>query len=293
MIRKTTHHQFDAMALENDKLEVKTLPQLGFKIASIRDKEKDFEFLFQPAKKSYEKAEYAGDFSKYDTSGLDDAAPSIDPCPYPFDKDNIMVDHGDVWSLEWDVKEEGNALVGSVKLPSLPLQLTRKVELDDNEVILSYEMKNLADEEVYYLWTLHGLNYFNDQTELVFPEELKNYINVQNDEEWDFDIHKLGEYPKDHTFKYYFTDKIEKGETTLLYPDVNRSYTICFDPNKTPYLGVWVTTGGFKGECNVAMEPCDGFYDTLERAYNNKKVTSVAPNGTNSWEIRIRIEPIK
>lgn len=54
-------------------------------------------------------------------------------------------------------------------------------------------------------------------------------------------------------------------------------------------MGVWLTTGGFKNEKNVAIEPCNGYYDSLEKAYENGKVDYVEGSSENKWNILIDI----
>lgn len=296
MIYNSKHYNMEAIALENDKIILKALPQLGFKICSIVDKKSNFEFLFQPTKKEYKLPEYGADFSAYDTSGIDDATPSIDPCDY-MNSGNILKDHGDVWSLAWNVKKiedknyKDGSIEGKVELPSLPLLLTRRISLDGNEIILDYKMENLSDDEIFYTWTFHGLNYYNEDTELEFPRNLQNYINVQNDEIWESHT-KLSSFKDNWTFKYYFTDSIKEGWASIKYNKEGLKYTITFDPDKIPYLGVWLTTGGFKGEKNVAIEPSNGFYDTLERARKNKKIPCLKAKEVDTWTVKLKIEEI-
>lgn len=288
MIKNTTHFNMDGLAIENENLRLIALPEHGFKIASIYHKKKDFEYLFQPSKKRYDLASHGADFSKYDTSGLDDCIPSIDPCKY-MDTDIDLVDHGDLWSIPWKVINTNGKIKGEVRLPSLPLLFVREISLEGKSIVLDYKVINDTDEDIYYLWTLHGLNYFNDFSRLEFSKDMVNYINVQNDESWDFDLKDLSAYPKDHTFKYYFTDEIEDGWALIDYRDKKTKYKVNFNPKDNPYMGVWITTGGFKNESNVALEPCNGFYDSLEKALDNKKVKSVKARSEDSWQIRIDI----
>lgn len=281
---------FDAIILENDNLKIAILPKLGFKIASIFNKEKELEYLFQPTKNEYNEAIHADGFEKYDTSGIDDCIPTIDVCKYPLDKEIILPDHGDTWSLKWDIVENSdNKAVGTVKLPSLPLQFTKSIELKENGLNIDYKVKNLSSEKVYYLWAFHGLLNYDEYTELEFEENLVNYINVQNDEVWDFDIFKLKNFKENHTFKYYFTDEIKEGFAIVNNTKEKSKFKMNFDPEKLPYMGVWLTTGGFKNEKNVAIEPCNGYYDSLEKAYENGKTDYVEANSENNWNIKIDI----
>ena len=228
MIKKEMQYNKETVTLENEKIIVRLIPELGNKVSSIYSKERDFEFLFQPTKGEFTDVEYGADFSTGSRCGLDDCIPSIDPCDYK-DTGIKMVDHGDTWSIPWNVIVEDNKVIGKVNLKTLPLEFQRTVSLNGNEILIEYQVKNLSDETHQYLWAFHGLNNFNDKTYLEFPKELNNYINVQNDEKWD-DIRNLGNFKKNWTFKYYFTDKIENGWATLVYPDKKLKYTIKFNP---------------------------------------------------------------
>lgn len=49
-----------------------------------------------------------------------------------------------------------------------------------------------------------------------------------------------------------------------------------YDVKKLPYLGVWVTAGGFEGDYNCALEPSDGFYDSVRKAGENGRLPVLA-----------------
>lgn len=76
----------------------------------------------------------------------------------------------------------------------------------------------------------------------------------------------------------------------LDYTDEKIKYTINYDPQINPYLGVWITKGGFKGEYNCALEPSNGFYDDLSRAYYNNKLSSLNSLEEREWTIFIEIK---
>lgn len=290
MIKKEMQYNMETTTLENDKLIVRILPEIGNTITSIYHKEKEFEFVFQPTDKKFTSVGYGSDFSTGMRSGIIDCIPSIDPCQYK-DTGIQMVDHGDVWALKWEEEINETRQTGKIKLNSLPLELTRKIELNDNIIKINYEVENLDTTDHQYLWAFHGLNNFDKDTILEFPESLKNYVNVQNDETWE-DITKLGNLKKDWTYKYYFTDEIKEGWTSLIYPNQKLKYTIKFDPKENPYLGVWVTTGGYMNEINIGVEPSNGYYDSLQKAIDNKKVKNIGPREIDKWTIELVIDEI-
>lgn len=287
------HLNVDAIIMKNEKLQVKLLPEIGFKIASIVYLPKQKEFLFQPTNKKYMYPNYRDKFEKYDTSGLDDVIPTIDECIYPNGKFKGMLlpDHGDVWSTKWDVDVFENKVVGHVMLKSLPLELTRSIEFSNDDTIkLNYIVKNLDDGDVYFIWALHGLNTFDDYTEFIFEEDMLDVINVHDNEDLSkINLKKLNSYENNRAYKYYFLNKLSKGEVGLNYIKEKLKYIIKYDPDVLPYLGIWVTKGGFKGEYNCAIEPSNGFYDSLFTAYQNNKLPCLSSHEEINWTIEIKI----
>ncbi|MGF0039884.1 hypothetical protein ACQRBF_03780 [Peptoniphilaceae bacterium SGI.131] len=285
--------EINTINLESADLKISLLPSLGFKISSIYHKKSKHEFVFQAQEEYKENIPYGSSFEKYDTSGIDDCLPTIDKCFYP-DTSIELPDHGEIWSRKFDEIsiDSQNRVSGRIKLKSLPLIFEKSINLNENTLSIDYRVINNTDKDYYYLWAFHGLLNFNEATELDFPKNLSNYINVQNDEVWNFDIKKLKNFKKDSTFKYYFTDEITEAWAKLKQIDKNLELKINFDPTTTPYMGVWITTGGFKGQNNLAIEPCNGFYDSLKSAVNNKKARKIKANSQDKFNIKLEIKEI-
>nr|WP_300002612.1 hypothetical protein [Tissierella sp.] len=293
-ITEGSHLGLKTINIDSKSLRLKVIPELGFKIASIVYKPLEKEFLFQPSKGKYDLPEFGGDFSKYDTSGLDEMLPTVDACIYPEEnfKGKILPDHGDLWSLAFDTEIEADKISGRVELKSLPLAFEKKISFKDETTIkMEYKVINLGDKKIFYLWTLHGLNNFDDYTELVFPKGVEEVLNVQGDEDLNqMDLKSLSAYEDGKSYKYYFLGDIKRGQAGLRYKKERLQYTIDYDSEINPYLGVWITKGGFKGEYNCAIEPSNGFYDSLELAYKNKKVASLEAGEEKSWTLLINID---
>ncbi|MEW8972605.1 MAG: hypothetical protein AB2375_00295 [Tissierellaceae bacterium] len=287
------HLNMDAIVMKNKCLEIKVLPRLGFKMAAILYRPKNKEFLFQPTEGKYQMPNYGDDFEKYDTSGLDEMIPTIEKCEYPVGdlKGNILPDHGDVWSVPWNIQILEDRIVGNIKLRSLPLEFIKTISFQgDSTIKMDYKVKNLSDREIYYIWALHGLNVFDDDTEFIFQDDMKNVINIHSNEDLDkIDLKYLKNYRNDRSYKYYFWGKFKTGEVGLDYTRDRIQYMIKYDTDIHPYLGVWITKGGFKGEYNCALEPSNGFYDSVSLAYENKMVPLLSSYGEDRWTIYIDI----
>ena len=97
MIEKTNFKGIEAIKLENNYLKVIIIPELGGKIASIYNIEKDFELLFQNKEDIYVKPKLYDAFEKFDASGFDDAFPTIDKCSVYINNKHIEYpDHGEM-----------------------------------------------------------------------------------------------------------------------------------------------------------------------------------------------------
>lgn len=290
-IKTEKHLNEDAFLLENDVLSVKILKNFGAKIASIYSKEKNFEFLFQPTKGEYEVPVLRDAFEKYDTSGADDMLPTIDECFYPNSYIKLP-DHGDVWAQKWNYEVEDNKLIAWIRSDSLKLILKRTMYLEDNALVLEYSLKNNTLQKHYYLWAFHGLMNFDDNTEMYFDfsGEIENVIDAT---EYGFDFKKLYEYPDKSQNKFYFKNEVENGSCGLVYKNQGLKLQYDFDTNINKYVGVWITKGGFKNEYNVAIEPASGYYDSLERAFKNNKVSSIEPGEELYWSLKLSIEDIE
>ncbi len=55
------------------------------------------------------------------------------------------------------------------------------------------------------------------------------------------------------------------------------SLTYHYPVDKIPYLGIWKTQDSYRGDYNLALEPCTGVYDGLYVAHAIRKVASIQP----------------
>ncbi|WP_027632854.1 hypothetical protein [Clostridium hydrogeniformans] len=306
-IYKDKHLNMDCITLESENIEAKFL-SLGMKLASFIYKDKNMELFSMPKKNEYKIPKVLGEkFEDYDTSGCDDMLPTIDSCIYnggEFHGKNLS-DHGEVWSREIEIDINEIYIQGEVDLKSLPLRFIKKVCIkDDKSLVIDYKLYNLCNKKVKYIWALHPLNVFNNNTELIIPY-CESIINVKDSDilgeegevhsfpissEGKMDLSKLQNYNENSFYKFYVNHPMERGFVGLNYKDEKFKLIIKYDIDKNPYLGVWINKGGFKGEYNVALEPCSAFYDSLTIAEKFNKESSLDPYEEKLWTIGIKVE---
>ena len=310
---QTTYKGLAALALENDLLRLTLLPGYAWKIASLVSKKTGREFLFQSAAEELRVPEYGASFSEYDASGFDEVFPSIDACPYPDGSWAGMPipDHGEVWALPWEgiCGPNDQSAKAFVKSQTLPYIFSKSISLKDNEILLEYCVENTAAEDFKFIWTPHCLLACSPATRLLIPENLTQVMTVEHATQHLGPWGTLHAYPVTQDVngkeldlaatepaeagtceKFYFTGKNLAGWCGIEHTDSGEKLIYSYDPDKVPYLAVWKTQGGYRGDYNIALEPCTGEYDDLYVANKIRRVAVVGPKGRFEWWLKITLQ---
>ncbi|WP_347862297.1 DUF5107 domain-containing protein [Salimicrobium sp. PL1-032A] len=303
--KHVTYKGLPGIKLENIKVSCILLPSYGGKMASFYDKEAEYEWLFQ-AEDNLVAPSYGADFSAYDSSGFDEMFPGIDEGPHP-SEDGRIPDHGEVWAMPWTWEEDEGKIRLEVTSPVFSYTLKKEVRLVEKGVVLTYEAINHSDHAFPFIWTPHALLNLNKATSVEVPAHLTSVMNVEKGTEhlgsWgtphpypvttsektgqSIDLSALEPEEDGTVEKYYFTDRLDEGWCTVVQKDRNRRLTYEFPHEKVPYLGVWKTNGGYRGEYNMALEPCTGVYDDVYIADKIDKVSRIPARGTYEWNLKI------
>lgn len=302
---KGEHLNQDALYLENDTLKLAVLPGLGAKIASLVYKPQNFEVFFQPANGRYNLPAYGDEFAAYDTSGSDEMFPTIDVCNDITNPATQWPDHGEIWALPWQCMFDSNGLYSRVQGVQHNYIFERHITLNGNEANLAYRITNKDNRMLYGLWAFHGLVAVDEQTEILLPG-VEKVINVHQSallgpvdtlhpypiNAAGIDLSKIAPPSANKSEKYYVNGPVQQGNCSLLLNKKQLQYQLLFNPKKLPYIGVWINEGGFKNEYNVALEPCNGFYDTAEMAAKNGTLTPLKPGQSTTFNLNIVLNPI-
>ncbi|MEG6586087.1 hypothetical protein [Dendrosporobacter sp. 1207_IL3150] len=307
-IKRGIYKGLSCYSIENSLISLLILPELGAKIASIFYKPQQFEVLFQPADGKYQLANYGANFAEYDTSGADEMFPTIDPCSYPTgDYTGITLpDHGELWSLPWEVTVDKDGLAARVEGRTLPYVFFRTISLNKSTIRMSYKVRNIGSAAIYGLWAFHGLVACDEFTRIMLPG-VSEVINVHEStilgsvgtrhsfpvsmgiNGIEAHLNRVGSRSLEKTKKFYAADKQAKGFAGITLNNNQLIYELLFPVDKVPYLGVWVNEGGFKGEYNCALEPATGYFDRLDTAYLLNSIDLLGPGAVKEWYLEIRL----
>lgn len=290
----------NALTLDNGILSVTVHPDRGGNISSIYIKNKNSELLFQPPRGECPLPECGARFEEYEAAGFDDAFPNIDEERVVYKGSELTYnDHGDIWTARMNTHIDGSE---SVLIENNEKYLFEKrISLEGNRLILKYRIKNTSDKVYPCFYTMHCLFKYASDMHIIFPGKVKQIENVLESRslghrgyihsfpvtESGFNLSCISGYAEESCEKFYAQSPIDKGCCAVVYPSKGIRVDIEWDTAALPYLGFWITKGGFRGDYNCALEPSSGYYDSISNALKNKKIWELAPNEEKYFNIAI------
>jgi hypothetical protein len=299
---------FARVTLKNGAITARFLPEIGGKMISLVRDASGHEFLLQPhdPARGYRRSSWGAGFESSDTSGFDECVPTVSACRYPNGAfgGQPLPDHGELWSSGWEYRLEGDFLVLSARGIRLPYEMTKRIALRDDAVVLRYQIRNLSALPLKYLWSSHPLLSVEAGARVILPKEVRNVlVNWSRHHR----LGKLGErvpWPGPQRLdvigdtgrgiadKLFATD-LSEGWCGFYKPMVDESITFHFDPGRISHLGIWICQGGWPengtGHFTVALEPCNGYPDSLEEACTRGACPELPPGGMHQWDLRLEL----
>jgi galactose mutarotase-like enzyme len=302
---ETTWHNFPAIALESAAMRVVIVPNLGAKIVSLYDKEHLLEWLVPPMR-PLKQTTYGDDFVSQDMSGWDEMFPTIVACSQ---QGAALPDHGEVWSVPWQVEQQDGEVVLAISGRALPYRLRRAAALSaPNCLELRYSVENCGQQAFPYLWAAHPQFAADADTRLLLPPEVTQMVNViDGDPLWG----KAGarhDWPEARAAdgrawrmdrvrapenracrKFYIPPEQAVGWAALVHEARGCSLRLEWSPQALPYLGLWIDEGAYNSLPAAAFEPSNAYYDSLARAVANGKASVLQPGESQRWTLRVSL----
>jgi hypothetical protein len=303
-IRSCRVDLLDAIALSQGDLTLLVVPELGGKICSIEWQGREI-----LTRNELRLARYGAPYSEYDASGFDECLPSIGSCEYPiapWDRFDIP-DHGELWSIPWTSEVDGDQLELTAHGVRFPYALKKVISLSDQgQISLQYLLHNYAAFPFSFLWSAHPLLAIKPGWRIHLPPAVKVLVDWSRNE-------RLGEPFTEHgwpetkdraglpvdlslildrdagTVEKLYTNRLDAGWCALHDPEEGFYVAMLFDTDEVPFVGLSINLGGWPvegpGYYNLGLEPCIGFPDRLDVAFERGACAVAPPNGEISWQI--------
>ncbi len=296
--------------LETGDLRLTVLPERGAKIAGLWHRASRTELLWQPAALPADSRIPKDPPVAFDASqawGWDEMFPAIGAETYedPGGTRMIVADHGEVWTLPWQVMETAgrHRITLEVSGDAFPYRLTRTTTLREATVRNEYRLKNGGNAVLPWMWAAHPLFALGMHNRLVAPagwDRVRNAYDSPAMPGYD----RLYRYPGRRpeldvlpdpgsgvAMKYFFerpnTDAT--AALTLLNPETGLGISVRADPAVAPWFGVWCNAGGLFGHRNLAIEPASAPMDTLSAAARLGRLPRLPPGGSVSWWMEVTV----
>lgn len=279
-VRLASEQGFTVAHLANAQVEVAVIPALGAKLFSLRSIATGREWLWRPPGPTRLFANRLGDaFTDGTLIGADECLPTVGACTVAGLK---LPDHGEAWSAAWTLDEAAGGLgeiVTSLQLPQSPFAIRRAVRLDENAVVLDYELRNHAPTRQPFLWALHPLLTFVEGDCLHLPEEVKE-VRVESARQPDaprgvrwrwpspvpgVDLHAM-RLAGNEAYAKFFAGPLGVGNAMIANARTGDRLAFRWSAAEHPFVGVWLTRGGWRGAHHPAIEPTNAPCDALDAA---------------------------
>lgn len=283
------------ISLKSRTLVVTVAPELGGRIVSVFHHDKREELLFQnPRPGSSAALPGKGDAFPPWAWGWDECWPLVDP-EVPGD-----TDHGDLWCQRAEIVEQTTtACVLKLRGLSVPADITKTVTVDAGGVEVALSIRNTGTETFHGFWTCHPLLRITDDMTL-FPEISFAHRKFVVDGTVPFS----GSQPPPGTYGKFWVDQDPhptKGSLSMEntardfapntlgihYPALGMEARLTLLEGEAPYVGFWVTRGGFQGDRNAAWEFSDGFHDSPGECRKNGAWPVYRPGEEKKFRYRV------
>jgi galactose mutarotase-like enzyme len=176
----------------------------------------------------------------------------------------------------------------------------KRISLNKNSLILKYRIKNISENIYPCFYTMHCLFDLYEDMHIIFPKGTDLIENALCDEKLNNkrEMHKFfgdrysigtDEICSNGYEKFYICGAVSEGKCGIDYRGKDVQADIEWDNNVLPYLGFWITAGGFRGDYNCAWEPSSGYYDSVSRALRNNAVWELLPQEEKQFDITITV----
>lgn len=280
--------------LENETHLARLYPLRGGKIGSFLHKPSGFELL-QPPKDGYPPLSPGMPFDKGDASGFDDVFPSMGGDGWRTKEGFVpLPDHGEIWTMPMRARTEDGAVHLTGEGAALPYAYEKTVRLEGDTLRCSYRIANTGDGPIPAIWVCHCLMRYEPGAWFDFPAECGRMIDLYPGKGalrdrpaggWN----ALLPPPPGKAMKFYFTDPVRQGRCAVRYRESGMTAEMTYDEAALPWLGFWITTGGYRGDLNFAFEPASAYCDTVPAAMESGRLRVLQPGEALAFELSIRL----
>jgi galactose mutarotase-like enzyme len=233
----------------------------------------------------------------------------VGPCG-PETDGGPVPDHGDFWQLRWNVTSASSTNLDMFATGfSRALRFSKELSLDDDCLRVVYRAENIGSVAQSFLYACHPLFAVSAGDLIYLPREVRE---LRLDYSRGNRIGSAGATiawpesqsgmrldvacsPDSGTAEMFYTARLSEGCCGIYRSATGQRLDILFDPQRLPYLGLWLCYGGWPDggsgprQYAVALEPTTSGCNALSAAQRNGSAVTLDIGETFDWELRFRI----
>jgi hypothetical protein len=292
------YHDFRALVVENRRLRLVILPELGGKLWSLIYKPVDREIFWHNPRVTPRHAPYGAAYDDWFCGGWDELFPNDAPTSFAGD---AYPDHGEWWALpfDWEITTHRPdeitihcSRAGVVTNTRVDRWIT--VRADEPTFAIRYRLHNAGPQPLDFLWKLHPALAISPDARIDLPACTVRPEAIFNDRldkapfAWPHARAPLGEAvdmrivppASAATCDFFYATDLATGWCALTDVAAGYGFGLEFDP--AIFRSVWVfgAYGGWRGHHVTILEPCTGYPYRLEDAVAQGTASHLAAGGS-------------
>ncbi len=294
-----TRDGFAIAGLRNRNLELCVVPELGGRIVSLTNRQDQTQWCWQSAApRPWRRLTRGTPFDQGALAGFDECIPTVAACTSGH---TSHVDHGDAWTSAWQVtSDNGDSrhLRMQVELESVTSTLERTIHLLPEGLRFDYLLSNHSPQPQQILWAFHPLFPLQANTRLLFWQRGWEW-RIESIEAPDGDtahapeagpglIDWLLERPTGAPACAKLFARTPPGLNRITIDRNGSKLHVSVEQQHIPWIGVWVSAGGWHGHHHLAIEPSNAGCDAVSAAND---LPLLAPGGKRAWAFEMHLEP--
>ena len=291
------YHDLQALILENARLRLTLLPEVGAKILELVFKPADRDFLWRNPRLEPRRPVFGQNFDDWWSGGWDEVFPTCDVSRYGGETYPYL---GELWSLPWSWQVE-QAGPGEICLHLsrttiiAPARMEKWIHLTAEEPLVRFRhrLTNLGTQPMDFVWGIHPCFRIQAGDRIDAPATqgmvghtaTEPFGPVGTSYAWpnaalgSGDSHDIRIVPPASRgwCEGHYATGLTDGWVALTDPREEVGIGLCFPREVFPVLWCWMVYGGWRGHYHLALEPWTGWPHQLDRAVAAGRHRTLAP----------------
>ena len=297
----------EIIVLENDKLRLEILPELGGKIMSILYKPAEKEILWQNPKIPPHHISAGACYDDNWAGGWDELFPNDEPAELD---GSAYPDHGELWTASWTAEIEQADSQATIymrtKTEKTEFLVERRISIHKKEehVRFHYQFTNEGSQSRRYLWKLHPAMALSPGDDILIPAskfllEPKSLGTLAGGAfEFDSPVIQIGDRIVDlrvappcesRELHFFYGTQLKEGWCATFDRLRRVSVRLSFPKEIFPACWFFASYCGWNDYYVGVLEPCTGYPFRLEEAAQSRNCSILEPGASQEAEVTLSV----